>query len=140
MAGEDGCRSKLVSLFDTLHREAELCRLVHKLGTDLQSEFLREADDTDVRFFPLSARGSEREDLNEQVRKAMEQMQNLESLVWTVHLPSSFLKLADDSERYISDSRTRRGDLFTPKTTFIGNIRSLIPLLRPEIYWSFAPS
>jgi hypothetical protein len=30
--GEDGCRSKLVSLFDTLHRNPELCKLVHKLG------------------------------------------------------------------------------------------------------------
>ena len=90
MVGEDGCRFKFVSLFDTLHREAELCRLVHKLGTDLLSEFSRETDNLDVRFFPLSARGSEREDLNEQVRKAMEQMQNLESLVWTVRPRSPF--------------------------------------------------
>jgi hypothetical protein len=30
--GEDGCHSKLVLLFDTLHRNAGLCRLVRKLG------------------------------------------------------------------------------------------------------------
>jgi len=30
--GEDGCHSKLVSLFDTLHRNPGLCRLVRKLG------------------------------------------------------------------------------------------------------------
>jgi hypothetical protein len=30
--GEDGCHSKLVLLFDTLHRNPELCRLVRKLG------------------------------------------------------------------------------------------------------------
>lgn len=94
MVGEDGCRSKLVMLFDTLHREAELCRLVHKLGTDLLSDPRRETDDTDVRFFPLSARGTERDDLNEQVRKAMQQMQNLESLVWTVRPPSSCLGIS----------------------------------------------
>jgi hypothetical protein len=38
----------------------------------------------DVRFFPLSAQGGERVELDDQVRKAMEQMSNLESLVWTV--------------------------------------------------------
>jgi hypothetical protein len=30
--GEDGCHSKLVHLFDTLHRSPELCKLVCKLG------------------------------------------------------------------------------------------------------------
>jgi len=39
---------------------------------------------TDVRFFPLSAQGNQRTDLDDQVRKALEQMDNLESLVWTV--------------------------------------------------------
>lgn len=38
----------------------------------------------DVRFFPLSAQGNQRTDLDDQVRKAMQQMDNLESLVWTV--------------------------------------------------------
>jgi hypothetical protein len=30
--GEDGCHSKLVLLFDTLHRNPGLCKLVRKLG------------------------------------------------------------------------------------------------------------
>jgi len=38
----------------------------------------------DVRFFPLSAQGNQRTDLDDQVRKAMQQMDNLETLVWTV--------------------------------------------------------
>lgn len=37
----------------------------------------------DVRFFPVSAQGDQRIDLDDQVRRAMEQMDNLESLVWT---------------------------------------------------------
>jgi len=39
----------------------------------------------DVRFFPVSAQGDQRIDLDDQVRQAMEQMDNLESLVWTVN-------------------------------------------------------
>jgi hypothetical protein len=38
----------------------------------------------DVRFFPQSTQGNQRAELDDQVRKAMEQMDNLESLVWTV--------------------------------------------------------
>ncbi|WVQ95692.1 hypothetical protein IAU59_002790 [Kwoniella sp. CBS 9459] len=65
---EDGCHFKLVLLFDTLHRHPELCNLIKKL---------------DVRFFPLAARGEERSDLDDHVKKAVENMHNLRSLVWT---------------------------------------------------------
>ncbi|WWC92354.1 uncharacterized protein L201_007311 [Kwoniella dendrophila CBS 6074] len=65
---EDGCHNKLVLLFDTLHRHPELCKLVKRL---------------DVRFFPLAARGEERSVLDDQVQKAITEMSNLESLVWT---------------------------------------------------------
>nr|XP_018259775.1 uncharacterized protein I303_07845 [Kwoniella dejecticola CBS 10117]OBR81933.1 hypothetical protein I303_07845 [Kwoniella dejecticola CBS 10117] len=65
---EDGCHFKLVLLFDTLHRHPELCKMVKRL---------------DVRFFPLAARGEERSDLDGHVQKAIEEMENLESLVWT---------------------------------------------------------
>ncbi|WVF68162.1 hypothetical protein IAT40_002927 [Kwoniella sp. CBS 6097] len=65
---EDGCHFKLVLLFDTLHRHPELCRLIKRL---------------DVRFFPLAARGEERSDLDDHVKKAVEDMQQLQSLVWT---------------------------------------------------------
>jgi hypothetical protein len=42
----------------------------------------------DVRFFPQSTQGNQRAELDDQVRKAMEQMDNLESLVWTVSPPA----------------------------------------------------
>jgi len=35
LEGEDGCHSKLVLLFDTLYRNAGLCRLVRKLGKSI---------------------------------------------------------------------------------------------------------
>ncbi|OCF33621.1 hypothetical protein I316_04695 [Kwoniella heveanensis BCC8398] len=65
---EDGCHFKLVLLFDTLHKHPELCSLIKRL---------------DVRFFPLAARGEERSDLDDHVKRAMENMRNLRSLVWT---------------------------------------------------------
>ncbi|WWD20751.1 hypothetical protein CI109_105227 [Kwoniella shandongensis] len=65
---EDGCHFKLVLLMDTLHKNPELCELVHKL---------------DVRFFPLAARGNERSELDDQVQQAISHMYNLRSLVWT---------------------------------------------------------
>ncbi|WWC72622.1 uncharacterized protein I206_106585 [Kwoniella pini CBS 10737] len=65
---EDGCHFKLVLLFDTLHRNSQLCKMVKRL---------------DVRFFPLAARGEERSELDDHVQKAVEEMDNLESLVWT---------------------------------------------------------
>ncbi|KAK6906564.1 hypothetical protein L486_07821 [Kwoniella mangroviensis CBS 10435] len=80
---EDGCHFKLVLLFDTLHKHPELCRMVNRL---------------DVRFFPLAARGEERSEMDDQVQKAMGEMDNLESLVWTRDRsinPSLFERIAD---------------------------------------------
>jgi hypothetical protein len=72
---------------DTLSRKEDLCRLVRRLGESSNYRYSGLiADGTDVRFFPVGAQGSERIDLDDQVRKALEQMHNLESLVWTVSL------------------------------------------------------
>lgn len=38
---------------------------------------------TDVRFFPLSTRDTERYELDEQIQHSMEGMSNLQHLVWT---------------------------------------------------------
>jgi len=50
----------------------------------------------DVRFFPQSTQGNQRAELDDQVRKAMEQMDNLESLVWTVRSLILFLGGANE--------------------------------------------
>ncbi|WVQ85859.1 hypothetical protein IAT38_008027 [Cryptococcus sp. DSM 104549] len=55
-------------LFETLHQHPELCRLIRRL---------------EVRFYPLAARGTDRIDLEEHVQLAVQNMVNLESLVWT---------------------------------------------------------
>jgi hypothetical protein len=98
--GEDGCRGKLMMLMDTLDGNEELCGLVHKLGQSDVSARWRKLTLVDVRFFPLAAQGGERLDLDDQVRKAIGQMANLESLVWTVGLFLVSLS-SDESTRLI---------------------------------------
>jgi hypothetical protein len=53
----------------------------------------------DVRFFPQSTQGNQRAELDDQVRKAMEQMDNLESLVWTVSPPTHIISEGANEKR-----------------------------------------
>lgn len=81
---------QLVRLFRTLSSSPELCGLVKHLGGFSSTMELR----SDVRFFPLAARGGERYDLDGEVRDAVSQMINLKGLVWTVRLASMALMAA----------------------------------------------
>lgn len=83
---------------------------------------------SDVRFFPLAARGGERYDLDGEVRDAIAQMTNLKSLVWTVRIALMALMAA----RQVFESRLDAGRYFSTQATVIRGVWAFIPVLRPK--------